>query len=112
MEKATEFIPKGIPQSQTSGKYLVIIDNNGKIQEISLDKLGKDRLYFGSNPGQCDIVIHSNIISHVHGKLKIIGNRVLFADVGSKNGTLVESMGTRRYIRGNSTYVELLTEIS
>ena len=81
MERATEFTQKGIPQPQASGKYLVIIDNNGKIQEISLDRFQKDRLYFGSNPGQCDIVINSNIVSHVHGKLKIVGNRVHFADV-------------------------------
>lgn len=107
MEKATEFTQKGIPQPQASGKYLVIIDNNGKIQEISLDRFQKDRLYFGSNPGQCDIVINSNIVSHVHGKLKIVGNRVLFADVGSTNGTIVETMGTRRFFRGNSTYVEI-----
>ncbi len=52
-------------------KYLIIIDNFGKIQEVPLESFGKDRLILGSDPVQCDIVIRSNIISHVHGKLKL-----------------------------------------
>ena len=53
-------------------KYLIIIDNFGKIQEVPLESCGQDRLILGSDPVQCDIVIRSNIISHVHGKLKFI----------------------------------------
>ena len=62
-------------------KYLIIIDNHGKIQEVPLESFGKDRLILGSDPRQCDIVIQSNIISHVHCKLKFADNRVLFADL-------------------------------
>ena len=51
-------------------KYLIIIDNFGKIQEVPLESFGKDRLILGSDPVQCDIVIRSNIISHVHGNLQ------------------------------------------
>ena len=77
-------------------KYLIIIDNFGKIQEVPLESFGKDRLILGSDPVQCDIVIRSNIISHVHGKLKFMGPRVLFADLNSTNGTIVETDGYQK----------------
>ena len=88
-------------------KYLIIIDNFGKIQEVPLESFGKDRLILGSDPVQCDIVIRSNIISHVHGKLKFMGPRVLFADLNSTNGTIVETDGYQKYLHGNTTYHEL-----
>ena len=88
-------------------KYLIIIDNHGKIQEVPLESFGKDRLILGSDPRQCDIVIQSNIISHVHGKLKFADNRVLFADLNSTNGTIVETDGYQKFLHGNARYYEL-----
>ena len=85
-------------------KYLIIIDNFGKIQEVPLESFGKDRLILGSDPVQCDIVIRSNIISHVHGKLKFMGPRVLFADLNSTNGVQFEGRkiaGTRQIHTGD-----------
>lgn len=90
-----------------SGKYLIVIDNFGKVQEISLDQFGKSRIIFGKDPGQCDIVIPFEGVSRVHGKLKFDRNRVLFADLGSTNGTILDLDGYRTFLRRNEVYAEL-----
>ena len=86
---------------------LLIIDTFGKVSEISLNRLGKDRIFFGRDPRSNDIVIPSETISGNHGKFKIDGNRLLYADLNSTNGTILEMDGYRRMVRGNSRYEEL-----
>lgn len=98
---------KPVPYDHQTGRYLIIIDTNGKIQEVSLGHFQKQRLYFGKDPKQCDIVIMSDFISRVHGKLKLEGGRVLFADLNSTNGTILEMDGYKRYLKGNMKYCEL-----
>ncbi len=95
------------PGGEKKGKYIVVIDNCGNIQEISLDRFGKERIILGASRQQCDIVIQSNIISHVHGKIKLFHDRVLYADLNSTNGTLLESDGQRYFLKGNPRYYEL-----
>lgn len=94
-------------QQGANGRYLVVIDTNGKIQEVELDRFRKDRLYFGKDPDRCDIVIPFGAVSRVHGKFKFDGSRLLFADLNSTNGTIVDVDGYRRFVRGNATYIEL-----
>ncbi len=90
-----------------SGGYLIIIDPYGKVQEISLAQFGKTRLYMGRTEGENDIVLGSQIVSGRHGKFKISEGRLLYADLGSTNGTIYESGGRRKRMRGNSHYCEI-----
>ena len=99
--------PGKVYPGQMKGRYLIVIDTHGKIQEINLDQFHKQRLYFGKDPGQCEIVIQSDIISRVHGKFKLDGNRFLYADMNSTNGTIVEMDGHKKYLRGNTKYFEM-----
>lgn len=96
-----------INHSGRRDRYFILIGADGEVREISLDAFGKDRLFFGKNPAECDIVIPFEWVSRVHGKLKLDGDRVLFADVNSTNGTILDVDGYRRFLRGNPVYYEL-----
>lgn len=94
------------------GRFLVIIDGQGFIQEIPVGRLPEERLYLGRSPlrkdgGSNQIVIPSPIVSSTHGKFKIVGNEVLYADLGSTNGTILESDGYQQILYGNREYVRL-----
>lgn len=89
------------------GKYLIIIDTFGKVSEISLEEFGKSRVSFGRSSAENDIVIPSPVVSSHHGKFKIENDTLLFADVGSTNGTILEADGFRRFYRGNRQYVQV-----
>ncbi|MDO5346289.1 MAG: FHA domain-containing protein [Lachnospiraceae bacterium] len=87
-------------------KCLIIIHLSGKVQEINLTRLHKTRLLMGRAP-ENDIVISARVVSGIHGKFKIDGNRLLYADLNSSNGTIVDVDGYRQFIRGNRKYYEL-----
>lgn len=89
------------------GRYLIVIDTNGKIQEISLDGFRKELAILGRDPAQCDIVIPFTAVSRVHGKFQLSDNRTLFADMNSTNGTILDRDGQRQYLRGYQRFVEL-----
>ena len=88
-------------------RYCILIGADGKLQKISLDAFKKDRLFFGRDPEKCDIVIPFDWVSGVHGKFKLDGDRVLFADLNSTNGTILDVDGYRRFLKGNPVYYEL-----
>ena len=91
---------------ENAEKRLIIIDVFGKVQEINLDQFHKTRLLMGRLP-ENDIVINALVVSGVHGKFKIDGNRLLYADLNSKNGTVVDVDGYHYFMRGNRKYYEL-----
>ena len=91
---------------ENAEKRLIIIDVFGKVQEINLDQFHKTRLLMGRLP-ENDIVINALVVSGVHGKFKIDGNRLLYADLNSKNGTIVDVDGYHYFMRGNRKYYEL-----
>lgn len=87
-------------------KRLIIIDAFGKVQEINLEQFHRDRLQMGRLP-ENDIVINARVVSGVHGKFKLDGNRLLYADLDSRNGTVVDADGYRHFLRGNRKYYVL-----
>ncbi len=106
-ENDTLFIEPDLP-GKDQQHYLLVVDDEGHVQEINLEKLSKGRIYFGRNPEQNDIVINSDIISRNHGKLKMVDGRAYFADLGSTNGTYIESRGRSQFVKNNKNYAALL----
>ena len=87
--------------------YFLIVDSTGLVQEVDLDSIGKDRIYFGRDPDRNDIVLGQKVVSRLHGKLKLFQGRVHFADLGSSNGTYIESRGQSAFVRKSGNYVML-----
>lgn len=85
-------------------RYLIIIDHAGKVQEMALDSLGKDRIYWGRDAGQCDIVTSSSIVSKRHGKFKLVPQGLYYADLGSTNGTYLENASGRHLLQKSKNY--------
>lgn len=105
-------VPGGGTGAGAQGRFLVIIDGQGYIQEIPVGRLPEERLYVGRSPLRKDgginqIVIPSPIVSTSHGKFKIAGNEIMYADLGSTNGTILESDGYQQILYGNREYVRL-----
>ena len=84
-------------------RKLIIIDATGKIQEYDIDRFGKSRLTIGRSSDN-DIVITNGYVSGVHGKIKLEANRVLYADLRSKNGTVLDKDGHRGLLPVNRYY--------
>lgn len=89
-----------------SKNSILVIDSYGNVQEYVLGQFSNERIFIGRNDDN-DIVILSPVISGQHGKLKISGNRLLYADLNSTNGTIFESNGIRKMLRGNKYYCEV-----
>ena len=88
-------------------RILIIIDSEGKMQEKSLAGLENGMIFFGRDPQKNDVVISSRAVSRVHGKFKLEGERLLFADMQSTNGTVLERDGRQKFLRGNEMYEEV-----
>ena len=88
------------------GKYLIILDTYGAVKELPLESFGKTRIYFGRKSDN-DIVVPASMVSGQHGKFKIDHNRLLYADLGSTNGTILEADGYQRILKGNQKYYEM-----
>lgn len=110
MEKCKETVMQWAQQNTADGgnvqKRLIIIDAFGKVQEIDLDQYRKTRLQMGRLP-ENDIVISARVVSGIHGRFKLDGNRLLYADLNSKNGTIADADGYHRFMRGNRKYYEV-----
>ena len=52
-------------------RCLTILDGEGKVQEVSLDSLHKDRILWGRDVDRNDIATASPMVSRMHGKFKI-----------------------------------------
>lgn len=88
-------------------RKLTVMDGEGRVLELSLDDLRKERIFWGRDPGHNDIVIPSPGVSRIHGKFKIVPQGILFADVGSTNGTYLENAAGKHLIQKKSGYVFL-----
>lgn len=88
-------------------RKLTVMDGESRVLELSLDDLHKERIFWGRDPGHNDIVISSPAVSRLHGKFKIASQGILFADVGSTNGTYLENAAGKHLIHKNSGYVLL-----
>ncbi len=86
-------------------RRLTILDGEGKVQEISLDSLHKDRILWGRDVERNDIATASPMISRMHGKFKITPQGLFYADTGSTNGTFLENAAGRHFIQKDSGYV-------
>lgn len=106
-ENATLLVNEPQMMDRIQPHYFLIVDSLGQVQEIDLDSMGKDRIYFGRDPDQNDIVISKEVVSRLHGKLKISQGQVHFADLGSRNGTYIESRGQSVLVKKSQNYVVL-----
>ena len=50
---------------------LTVINSNGAITEVDLDKYNKKELRIGRDGSKCDIVIADPIVSKVHGMIHL-----------------------------------------
>ena len=88
-----------INSTDTRQANRLIILANGEMYEYDLSLFDKDRLYFGCDEANCDITIPAgNVVSPVHGKIKMTGSDMYIADMGSTTGT---------WILENNTYIRM-----
>lgn len=85
---------------------LIIIDSQGNLKNIDLDASGRNFFTIGRNQDS-DIVIPDSIVSGAHGYLQRIDDRFYYKDMGSRNGSYVESAGSDVPRRNNGHFVEL-----
>ena len=69
---------------------LTVINSNGAITEVDLDKYNKKELRIGRDGSQCDIVIADPIVSKVHGMIHLERSYLMYRDEDSSNGTFWE----------------------
>ena len=84
-----------------SEHILTIIDTRGNLREVDLDTFQKSALTLGRDREQCDIVIPDQIVSKIHGRLHIGGDRVRYQDLDSRNGTFL-GLGAGRQLLGKA----------
>lgn len=89
---------------QQMDRRLTIIDEAGGIQEISLDSLHKERILWGRDADKNDLCTASPVISRIHGKFKLTSEGLLYADLGSTNGTYVENAAGRHFVQKSQRY--------
>lgn len=94
--------------------YITVIDGNKAPYQIDLLAFGKNKISFGRN-SDCDIVLHAEYASRVHGYFIISDNRCFIEDCGSTNGLIcnekrVEKKELREsasiYIKGRHRHPE------
>lgn len=86
---------------------LLVITPNGRVVDYPLKRFGKKRIMIGRSPESNDIVLDSRMVSHEHGCLIISGGRIEYQDLGSSNGTYVDVLRNKKYLKDSLTGVEL-----
>ncbi len=86
---------------------LLVITPNGKVTDYPLKYFGKSRILIGRDPRSNDIVLDSKMVSHEHGCLTMAGGTIQYQDLGSNNGTYVDILKNRKYLKDTSARVEL-----
>ncbi len=95
---------KGQPEQEG---ILLVITSNGRVQDYPLKRFGKSRILIGRDPGSNDIVVDSKKVSHEHGCLTIDGGHIRYQDLGSSNGTYVDILKNKKYLKDSTASVEL-----
>lgn len=86
---------------------MIVLAGN-RFWDYDLKAMGKDRIVFGRDASQCDVVIPLATVSGVHGRIKFSEGRTYVGDLGSTNGTYMyrghsyERMAPRKYYRKNT----------
>lgn len=93
--------------AQQGGNDLLILDGQGTVREISLNKFSKTRIHIGRDGTKNEIILTSPAVSREHGKIKLDQGKAYYADMGSSNGTYVDYLGNPHFVKGNSNYIEL-----
>lgn len=86
---------------------LLIITVIGGIQEYSLNSFGKPQIYMGRDADKNDICLNSGFVSHKHGSFSLVGGKVYYEDMLSNNGTYVDVLANKSYLKDSLTKVEL-----
>lgn len=86
---------------------LLVITPAGGIHEYSLKNFEKSSIYIGRDGTKNDICLPNGVVSHRHGRFTISNGKVYFEDLGSNNGTYVDILSNRRYLKDSSLKVEL-----
>lgn len=85
----------------------MIVLAGSQFWDYDLKAEGKDRILFGSDAAQCDVVIPLPTVSGVHGKIKFSDGQTYIGDMGSANGMYMyrgqsyERMQPGKYYRKN-----------
>ena len=77
-------------------RTLTIRTHPAYCRKSGLDDYGKNRLVIGRKEELCDIVISDSIMSKVHGTFFFQGERTVYADCRSSNGTYIEEAGDKK----------------
>lgn len=102
----TQYVGTKRTNSSQASRMIVLAGN--QFWDYDLKAMKKDRITFGRDAAQCDIVIPLQTISAVHGKIKFSNGKTYVGDVGSTNGTYMyrgeayELMKPRKYYQKNS----------
>lgn len=86
MDQIQPTIYQEMPTDLRRASKVIILAGN-QFREYDLNQFGKDRIYFGRNEAQNDIVIPIGTVSGSHGKIKIQNGDIYVADLESSNGT-------------------------
>ncbi|WP_432627732.1 FHA domain-containing protein [Brotaphodocola sp.] len=85
---------------------LLVISPDGSVKEYHLNQLNRD-VYDIGRSGTNDIVLDSNVVSHEHGRLTRSGENFFYEDLNSNNGTYVDVLGNKRYLKKTTATIEL-----
>lgn len=105
--EATCYVAGKMPGNR-SGQYLIVMDGVHGIRELSAEDFGKESIRMGRSRDQNDLVLSSQAVSRIHGKFKVSEGRMFYADLGSTNGSILESSGCRRFLNKDQKYIQLM----
>ena len=89
---------------------LTVINSNGAITEVDLDKYNKKELRIGRDGSKCDIVIADPIVSKVHGMIHLERSYLMYRDEDSSNGTFWENGGGRKLLSKRDGFVDIFDQ--
>ena len=89
---------------------LTVINSNGAITEVDLDKYNKKELRIGRDGSQCDIVIADPFVSKVHGMIHLERSYLMYRDENSSNGTFWENGGGRKLLSKRDGLVDIFDQ--
>lgn len=87
---------------------LVIIDGNGRLQQIDLLSFHKSQITIGQIKDKNDICIPDEFVSRSpHGLFVMRKGRILYKDCNNSNGSYVTTFRGERFLRNSSEEIEL-----
>ncbi len=95
-------------QKEPAGQegVLLVITPGGKVVDYPLSRFGKSRIRIGRDADN-EIVLDSRMVSHHHGLLTLSGQRLLYQDLGSSNGTSVDILRNKKYLKNSTAQIQL-----